>query len=448
MLGLLMSCTKNANSITLSQTHSNDTVPSQYGVPFNGVPDPQDATIYQVNIRAFSSKHNFQGVIDRLDNIKALGINVIYLMPIYPVGELKSVNSPYCIKDYKAVNPEFGTLSDFRNLVDGAHARGMSVLLDWVGNHTSWDNAWIVNNRNWYVQDNNGNIVSPIGWADVAQLNFKNLEMRLAMIKSMKYWILTANIDGFRCDYADGPPVDFWKQAIDTMRNISAHKLLLFAEGNRSSNYSAGFDYNFGFVFYRQLKKIYGNSQPVSLLDSLNMSEYVNASGGKQIIRYLTNHDVNSSDGTPLDLFGGKKGSMSAFIVVAYMKSVPMIYNGQEVGMPIKLTFPFTSTTINWTINPDVTAEYTKIIAFRNKSEAIRRGSLTSFSSNDVCVFTKTSGIETVLVISNFRNAIVNYMIPDALKNTTWEDAFNENILELNNELSLSPFSYFILKKH
>lgn len=146
--------------------------PPQFGKPFKGVPDRRDVTLYQVNMRVFSKDGNFKGVAERLDSIKALGINVIYLMPIYPVGKVKSVNSPYCIQDYKSVNPEFGTLDDLRTLVAGAHSRNMAVLLDWVANHTSYDHVW-TKNKSWYLQDSSGNIISPpgMGWNDVAQLN-------------------------------------------------------------------------------------------------------------------------------------------------------------------------------------------------------------------------------------------------------------------------------------
>ena len=424
-----------------------DTDPVQYGVPFDKVPDRRDVSLYQVNMRVFSSGGNLNGVTDRLDSIKALGVNVIYLMPIYPVGVAKSVNSPYCVKDYKSVGAEFGTLEDLRALVAGAHSRNMSVLLDWVANHTSFDHTWI-NDRSWYMQDASGNIVSPpgMGWNDVAQLNFNSSAMRQAMIKAMKYWVFTANVDGFRFDYSDGPPVDFWQQAVDTLRNISSHKLLLLAEGTQSANYSAGFDYNFGFGFFDKLKGIYSSNQSVKQIDNLNSSDYTGASDGQQIVRYLTNHDVNSSDGTPLELFGGKMGSMAAFVVVSYMKSIPMIYNGQEVGTPIRMTFPFTSAKINWTINPDVTAEYKRILAFRNSSMAVRRGQPTSYSNDDVCVFTKESGTEKVLVVSNLRNSSMVYTLPANLKNTTWKDAFTGISTTLSTTISLQPFSYMVLK--
>ena len=422
--------------------------PPQYQMPFNNVPDRRDAIIYQVNIRSFSTEGNLKGVVKRLDSIKALGVNVIYLMPVYPVGQIKAVNSPYCVKDYLAVNSEFGTLIDLRAVVDGAHNRNMAVILDWVPNHTSFDNTW-TQNKAWYLQDSAGNIISPpgMGWNDVAQLNYNNSDMRLAMIKAMKYWIYTANIDGFRCDYSDGPPVDFWKQAIDTLRNISTHKLLILAEGSRSTNYAAGFDYNFGFKFFGNLKGIYEHNKSVKSIDSLNISDYSGAEEGQQIIRYITNHDVNGSDVTPIELFGGEKGSMAAFVVIAYMKGIPMIYNGQEVGTPFRLTFPFTSKKIDWTPKPFVTDEYKKILAFRNSSEAIRRGELVSYSNADVCAFAKQINSEKVFVIVNLRNRPVRYEIPAVYINSDWEDIMIGTKVSLSSTITLEPFSYLVLKK-
>jgi glycosidase len=293
-----------------------------------------------------------------------------------------------------------------------------------------------------------GAIISPpgTGWTDVAQLNFNSAEMRLEMIKSMKYWVYNANVDGFRFDYADGPPFDFWKQTIDTLRNISTHNLLLLAEGNRNSHFTAGFDYIFGFSFYGQLKTIFSNNQPVTNIDGLNNSEYVNATNGQQVVRYITNHDVNGSDGTPLSLFGGAKGSMAAFVVAAYMKSVPMIYNGQEVGMSVPLVFPYTGTDVNWTLNPDITAEYKRVIAFRNSSTAIRRGTLTTYSNADVCAFTKISGTEKVFVASNLRNSTITYTLPAAVANMTWIDAMTGASISAGTQITLQPYNYLVLK--
>ena len=220
----------------LQQINAQD--PAQYGHHFSKVPATKDINMYQVNIRAFSSAKNLPGVTARLDNIKDLGINVVYLMPVYPVGtDPKSANSPYCIKDFKSVAPEYGTLADLRNLVEMAHKKGMSVILDWVVNQTSWDNPWITQHPDWYVRDANGVIQQLDSYADVAALDMNNPNVQLAMDSAMRYWILAANVDGFRCDYADHPPVGFWKKTISDLRSIRNHKLVMLAEGSRRQFY-------------------------------------------------------------------------------------------------------------------------------------------------------------------------------------------------------------------
>ncbi|TDO22940.1 alpha-amylase family glycosyl hydrolase [Pedobacter duraquae] len=434
-------------AISFAQTAFN--YPSQYGKPFKGVPDRADVMMYQVNTRSFSKDGNFKGVTARLDSIKALGINVIYLMPIYQVGVLKGSNSPYATQNYDEVGREFGTLQDLRELVDGAHQLKMAVLLDVVANHTSWDHPWITN-KDWYAQDSVGNIKYPRDWKDVAQLNFKNNDMRMSLIHSIKSWVYKANVDGFRCDFVDGPPMDFWQQLNDTLHTIKSHKLLMLAEGESPKYFKAGFDYTFGFRYFGNLKSIYSKHRSVKTIDSMNVKEYSGASEGQAVVRYVTNHDVNSSDGTPLELFGGKKGSMAAFVVIAYMKGIPMVYNGQEIATPFRLTFPFTRNKIDWSLaqtNQDVTSEYKKVIAFRNKSKAIRRGTLNAYSSDDVCVFTKQSGKEQVLVLSNLRNQSVNYAVPDGLSTSGWKDAFTGKAVTVDREVKMEPFQYIVLTK-
>ena len=448
---LLLSCSKSgSNPAPPPVTPPPVTIDSttiQYETPYTQVPDPKDVTMYQVNWRAFSAQHNFAGVQARLDSIRALGINTLYLMPVYPVGVLKSVNSPYCVKDYLSVNPEFGSLDGLRFLVSEAHKRNMAVLFDWVADHTSWDNTWI-SNKSWYQQDGAGNIISPpnTGWNDVAALNFNNADMRKAMIKAMKYWIYQVNIDGYRCDAADFVPFDFWQQAIDSLRAITTHKLLLFAEGTRTNHFTAGFQLEYGMGFYyNMVNNVYGKNGSALSIDSVNTVEYTNASNDDRVVRYISNHDVDNSDGTPLDLLGGKSGSLAAFVIAATMKGVPMIYNGQEVACPVKLNFFNNSTTIDWTINPDVTSAYKKILAFRNGSDALRQGDLVSYSSGDVCVFTKTYNGAKVLVIVNLRNAGGTYSTPSVLTGTAWKDAFDGSSYTMTASIALQPYEYRIL---
>ena len=420
--------------------------PPQYGTPFAGVPDPRDAVIYQVNIRSFSPSRNFQGVIARLDSIKSLGANVVYLMPIHPVGTLKAFNSPYCVKDHMAVNPDFGTLQDLRRLIEEAHKRDMAVILDWVANHTSWDHVWMTK-PTWYARDGSGNILIPNNWNDVAQLNFDNTDMRAAMIKAMKYWVLASNCDGFRCDYSDGPPMDFWEQAIDSLNKIPNRQLLMLAEGTRSQSFGAGFDYTFGFRFYDQLRDVFQRNRPATNFNTTNALEYNMASPENRVVRYTTNHDVNSSDGTPLDLFGGRQGSMAAFVIASYMRGVPMVYNGQEVGTSFRLTFPFMGPTIDWSRNPDMVAEYKKIIALWNRSAALRRGVPETFSNQNVCAFTKTTNLETVFVAVNVRNSPSVLEVPANLAETEWKDAFTGQEVSLHTMLNMAPYAYLVYKK-
>ena len=445
-------------SLGLASCSASDNSPSpksaypQYGTPFVNMPKKEDAIIYQVNIRAFSQAGTLKGVQDRLDSIQKLGANVVYLMPIYPSGILRSaggLGSPYSVKDYKAVSTEFGTLDDLRLLVEEAHKKNMAVILDWVANHTSWDNSWITDHPNWYQKDANGNIIIPPGtnYNDVAQLDFTNADMRLAMIDAMSYWVSSANIDGFRCDYADAVPSSFWSQAISSLRTIKNQKLLFLAEGKSVTNFVAGFDFTFGFTFYGGLKNVFGQNMSATTLQDANATEYANNYDNSQrIVRYTSNHDVNLSDGTPLELFGGKQGSLAAFVVAAYMKSVPMIYNGQEIGYSKRIDF-FTHTPIDWsTADNSMLAEYKKIIAFRNSSNAIKSGTLKGFSSDAVCAFTMETSTDKVLVLANLTNSVTKYIIPASLIDTAWKDAFTSTAEPLTAEVSLQPYQYLVLK--
>ena len=425
---------------------------TQYGASFDKMPKKEDAIIYQVNIRAFSQAGNLKGVQDRLTQIQELGANVIYLMPIYPVGKVKAsgeLGSPYAVQDYKAVNPDFGTLKDLQTLVEEAHKKNMAVVLDWVANHTAWDNVWITQHPDWYQKDDKGNIIIPPGtnYADVAQLNFNNTEMKEAMIDAMSYWVYTANIDGFRCDYADFVPQNFWSDAITKLRSIKKNQtILMLAEGSKGTHFVSGFDYTFGFNFFSTLEQLFKENKPATTIQDSNATEYANNYNPEnRVVRYTTNHDVNLTEGTPLELFGGKKGSIATFVVAAYLKSVPMIYNGQEIGYAQRLNY-FARTPIDWsTADTEMLAEYKKIIAFRNTSNAIKKGNFTGYSSNAVSAFTMEKDAEKVLVLSNLTNSTTKYLLSPALKGT-WKDAFAGTAVTVGAEITLEPFQYLVLK--
>lgn len=424
----------------------------QWGDTFTEMPAKEDAIIYQVNVRSFGATGKLSEVTAKLDYIKDLGANVVYLMPIYPIGTINpagAAGSPYSVQDYKSINTSMGSLEDLRTLVQEAHSRGMAVMLDWVANHTAFDNAWITQHPDWYQHDANGNIISPPGtsWADVAQLDYTNADMRAAMIDAMHYWVYNANIDGFRCDAADMVPQSFWSEAITSLRSIKNHELLFLAEGTRVNHFYAGFDYTFGFGFFSALETTFHDNKPATTLQDANAAEYaVNYNAENRIVRYTTNHDVNLSDGTPLELFKGSKGSIAAFVVASYMKSVPMIYNAQEIGYNTRIDY-FDHQPIDWS-SPDnnMLAEYKKIITFRKSSAAVKTGDFTGYSSTAVSAFTMVKGDEKVLVIANLTNANTNYILPAPLAAITWTDALGGSAGGSLSNVQLAPFQYIILK--
>ena len=456
LAGSLMACSKSSKDsvtpVTPIVPPPTDTYkdPAAYGTPFTGVADPKDIVMYEVNIRAFSQGANLQGVIARMDSIKALGVNTIWLMPVYPVGVVNAVapqGSPYAVKDYNAVNPAFGTLDDLRSVVSEAHKRNMSVILDWVADHTSPDNAWTAN-KSWYQQSSTGALIPPPGtnYTDVVALNYNSSAMRTAMIRAMKYWVLTANVDGYRCDYADPIPADFWKQTLDTLKKIPNRKYIFLAEGSKAEQFTAGFQLNYGFDFYSTLKGIFAGTQAPSSLFTTNTSENNTLAAGGMKLRYTTNHDVTASDGATVTIYNGKQGALAAFVLATYMNGVPMIYDGTEVGCPKKISY-FGPDPIDWTTNPDMTAEYKKIIAFRSGSEAIKTGALTVYNNTDVIAFEKKSGTEDVLVLVNARNSVVNYAIPSNLQNTTWTNGLSNADVTLSSQYTFQPYTYLVLRK-
>jgi len=429
--------TKNTDTTTTSTL-------TQYGTPYANMPATSDIVIYEVNERTVTPA-TLNGVTARLDSIKALGVNVIWLMPTYPIGVLKSVGSPYCVMNYEQVNPSLGTLADLRNLVAAAHTLGMAVILDWEANDTSWDNAWITSNPNWYVQNSAGVIQQLSTYTDVAALNFNNENMRLAMIKAMKYWVYTANIDGYRCDDADNAPADFWTQALDTLNNIKTHKLLFLAEGTNGAEISSGFQLGYAFSYYSTIKSVFAGGAATTLTQT-NAAEEASLPSPGLKLRYITNHDDANTDGSTISEYGGKAGAEAAFILAAYMGGVPLIYDSQEVGYASAIDF-FNVTPVDYTANPDMVALYKQILAFRAAHAAIKTGTLTDYSDSNISAFSKVSGTDNVAVLVNTKNGSETYSIPAALQNTTWKNGFTGATVTLGTQYTFPAYQYLVLSK-
>jgi glycosidase len=410
---------------------------------WNGHPELDDMVMYEVNLRAFSNDGSINGLIARLDSVKSLGVNMIWVMPPYPVGILKGINSPYCIKDYTSIGAEYGTINDFKRLVDSAHAKGMGIILDWVANHTSWDHPW-TKIPGFHTVNSSGAIIHPPGtnWTDVADLNFGNPNMRDSMITAMRWWIKECNIDGFRCDYADGVPADFWSQAIRHLDSTSRKSLLFLAEGTRGDHFSSGFDLIFSWNYYSALKSTFSGGSATSLI-STHVSEYNSVPTGKHRLRFTTNHDESAWDNSPIVLFKGIQGALSASVITIFLEGVPLFYSGQEIGRSSKTPF-FSRSPINWSENPAMLKAYQEMMGIYKKHEVARKGMLEPYQYQHAVCFKKTYQGKEMLVLANVRNQQTIVSLPVILQNTAWNDALKRIPDTLKNSVTLAPYEYRI----
>ena len=409
------------------------------------VPSTEDIIMYEINIGSFSPGKNLQGITARLDHIQAMGINTIWLMPIHPIGQLNSFGSPYCIRDFRSVNPQIGELQDLKDLIAEAHKRDIAVILDWVANHTSWDHSWITEHPDWYTKDAAGNIISPAGtnWTDVADLNFDNQVMRLEMISTMEYWIKEVGVDGFRCDAADLVPFDFWKQAITSLKSTVGRDIILLAEGSRENHFGAGFQINFAWDWYNTLKTVFTANGNPEMLYATNTSEYLLFAPGKRKLRFTTNHDL-SNEQTPLTIFGSYDAAIAASVATIFMRGTPLIYSGQEVGVGSPSIY-LTGQTIDWNANPGMLASYTSLLQFYKSSDVAKKGTVSYHNDPNFIVFEKNLGADKILVIVNHQSIDKTWLVPSQLKGN-WEDALNKHAFTLPENLQLGPYEYLILK--
>lgn len=408
------------------------------------VPAPQDVMMYQINPRLFAPQHAFNAVAQQLDSIKELGANVVWFMPINEVGKVNSVNSPYCVKDYKALNPEFGTTEEFQQLITLCHEKGMSVIMDWVPNHTSWDNAWIAN-RDWYTQDEEGEIISPAGtgWLDVADLNFDNAEMRLAMIDAMKYWVEEVGVDGFRVDAVDFVPFDFLKQAVDSLRAMP-QELLLLAEGKRRDHFDAGFDMNYSWDFLESLRDLFLNDEDADRLFEVNHSEYDSIPEGKVKLRFTTNHDEYMKMSV-IEEFHGERGAMAAFVPTVFLRGGALIYSGQEVAYPQRIDF-FRYVAVDWSANPAIRNEYKQLMQLYNRYPALRKGKLETYPDKDILLFEKYDNNHHFLVAVNVRDEVKKIGIPEGWTGQKCTDQMSGEEVQIGGVLELAPYQYRIFR--
>jgi glycosidase len=413
------------------------------------VPEVADVVMYQVNPRVFAPENSFQAIINRLDSIQDLGVNMLWIMPIYPIGEEKSKNSPYSVKDYKAVAPEYGTVDDLKELVEACHERGMGIILDWVANHTAWDNVWLQQHPDWYTHDSTGNIIFPPGtdWTDVADLNYDNKDMRAAMIDAMRFWVDSVGVDGFRCDVADQVPVEFWTECIDNLRAAAKPRnLIMLAEGSNPENFKAGFDLNYAWEFMRAIDEVMKGDAKVGKLIAVDKHEYENLDRGKFKLRFTTNHD-EATKASPVKQYGGAKASMAAFVATTMLHGGMLIYGSQEVGYPEPINF-FHYVPVDWNANPGMRDEYKKLVSIYNEHPALRSsGKVIPFDDdeNNVLIVDRVLNNDNVLVIVNVRDAAHQVELPAMWANKSVKNLFTGEQMQLSKHINMQPYQYLIL---
>ena len=380
------------------------------------------SALYEVFVEDFSTSGTIRGVTEGLDRIKALGINVIWLMPIHPRGMVNrkgTLGSPYAARDYRAIDSAYGTPADLRTLVDSVHAKGMRIILDWVPNHTAWDNVWVTEHPDFYTRNSAGELTvpanaegKPTDWTDVAELNYDNPALRRTMIETMQYWLREYNLDGFRVDVAGFVPYDFWREAVPALRRAVPRRILLLAEWGDLEMHRVGFDLTYGWDGYSKLKAVW-NGDSASTFVRQAMVEADSMPPGGMRLRFTTNHDETSWDKPPVAIFGGSAGARAAFVAMALMPGRPLMYNGQEVESPQVLNL-FEHQPVAWD-QPgaaDARSFYARVVQLARDSTIVGEP-LTPIETNvprDVISYARGD----VAVLVNTRNKNLRFALPRA----------------------------------
>ncbi len=370
----------------------------------------RNGVIYEVFPRNFSPPGDFNGITARLDELKDLGVNVLWLMPIHPLGEKMrkgTIGSPYAVKDYYAINPEYGTADDLKRLVSEAHKRGLKVIIDIVANHTAWDSV-LMGHPEFYMQDANGKIIPPVKeWTDVAGLNYENPKLRRYMIDMLKYWVnpATFDLDGFRCDVASMVPTSFWEEARAELRWVKPD-IMLLAEASKPELLSKAFDIDYSWPLHGALNNVLLNGAAAAELRRSWEESLRQFPKGSLHLRMSDNHD----EARAVARFG-IKGALAASALMFCLDGVPLLYNGMEVGDATESGDPalFEKMPVFWQPKerPPVREIYRELIKLRKGYEAFRNDTviwLRNSNDADMVTLMRLDGKDEFVVVVNFSN--------------------------------------------
>lgn len=388
----------------------------------------RNAVIYEVNVRQYTPEGTFKAFSKHLPRLKDLGVDILWFMPIHPISELNrkgELGSYYAVRDYKAVNPEFGTMDDFRDVVRQAHDMGMKVIIDWVPNHTGCDNIWTKEHPDWYAKDKNGKMFGPFDWTDTYKLDYSNREMRAAMVDALSFWLRQADIDGFRCDVAGQVPVDFWDETRPQLEKVKSG-IFMLAEASEPELEANAFDMAYNWPMKDLFSEIAATSGQYSFvrdgetaprtfpkkhavdIDSLLAEQKRTYPADSYMMNMVTNHDLNSWEGTEFERLGNH---VHAYAVLTYtLPGMPLIYTGQEIGMNRAFEFFVKDKCPDWgtpgeePYYNDESIFYSKLNNLKHRRPELaagnRGGEVTSYPTKDrnVYVFSRTVGKSTTTV--------------------------------------------------
>jgi len=415
----------------------------------------RNAALYELNTRQFTPEGTFAAAQQHLPRLKALGVDIIWLMPVHEIGRKNrkgSLGSPYSVKDYYSVNPEFGDLESLKQFVAAAHEIGLHVILDWVANHTAWDNPLADKHPEWYSRNRKGEFHSTpwTDWADIIDLDYSQPGLRRYMADVMKWWVAEVGVDGFRCDVAGFVPLDFWNELRAELDAIKP--VFMLAEWETRDLHARAFDMTYAWTWHNAVHDIAMGKADVG---TLNGYYYINANSWPENgmrMMFISNHDKNSWDGTQFELFGDALENAIALSVLS--EGTPMVYSGQEAGNPRRLEF-FEKDTIEWR-DHRVGALYRKLLALKKSNTALwngRWGAAMEQVSNSqpasVLSFVRENGNDKVFAAFNFSDRPVTVSFSGTRHHGSYRDAMTgePSMMDENVELKMSPWTHRVFVK-
>jgi len=414
-----------------------------------------NATLYEVNIRQYTNEGTFQAFIPHIHRIKALGVDILWLMPIHPIGlthRKGSLGSYYAVRDFRSVNPEFGSPEDLKILIKTAHDSGMKVIIDWVGNHSAPDNPLTDSNPEWYIKNRKGEFQSTawFDWDDIIEFDYSNTELRQYMIDSMCFWVQEFDIDGFRCDAAGFIPVSFWNESRKTLDAIKP--VFMLAEWESRDLHEYAFDATYGWGLWGTLRAIALGEVPLSQLIEYIAHE-VNAFPRDGIrLNFVENHDKNSWDGNQFTYFGD--ALYLAIVTACVFPGMPMIYSGQEAGLDKSLAF-FDKDNIVWQDNP-IGRLYQTLFELKHRNQALWNGSaggemirIRNNCEGQIISFIRVKDEATILGILNFSKEVVNVKLEIDFDSGTYTNVFSglSEVIDSDTSFCLSGWGYLVFEK-